>query len=120
MQTEPLGSLVGWVGAIVGSSVGVLGGIIGTYLAIKNTKGPRERAYVVKASITCCFLVLTYVAGMLLISTWHRTLLTIPYVILLVVEIRTWNKTQLRIRNEESDNAAYQAAAADGPQTTHR
>ena len=39
------GTIGGWVGTLVGGGVGLLGGVIGTYFTIKNTKGPRERAF---------------------------------------------------------------------------
>ncbi len=106
MDPETVGQLGGWIGAIVGSGIGVLGGLIGTYFTIKNTKGPRERAFAIKASIICWVLVIAFVAAMLLIPTWHKHLLWIPYAILLFWGIRAWNKTQFRIRNGKSDDAA--------------
>jgi hypothetical protein len=39
---------------IVGSIVGLAGGVIGTYFSIKNTKGPRERAFTVKSAVVYC------------------------------------------------------------------
>ncbi len=58
---------IGLVGAVVGSAVAVLGGVIGTRFSIKNTKGPRERAFAIKGSIICWVFVVAFVVGMWLI-----------------------------------------------------
>ena len=62
--------------------LGVLGGAIGTYFTIKNTNGPRERLFAIKASIICWVFVA------------------------LVFAIQKWDQTQLRIREEESRPSA--------------
>ncbi len=41
----------GLIGGIVGGIIGVAGGMIGTYFSIRNTKGPKERSVMVKASV---------------------------------------------------------------------
>ena len=46
--------LVGLIGGIVGSSLGVWGGLFGPWYSIRHTNGPREKEFVVKASIACC------------------------------------------------------------------
>lgn len=99
-------TLGGWIGGILGAAVGVLGGVIGTYFSIRNTNGRRERAFAIKASIVGWVLVLAFAAGMLLIPGWYKHLLWIPYVVLLVFGIRWWNKTQFRIRQEETGQVA--------------
>lgn len=102
MDPETLGQLGGWIGGILGALLGVLGGVVGTYFTIRNTKGPRERAFAIKGSIVCWVLVLAFVAGMLLIPGWYKHLLWIPYVILMIFGIQWWNKTQFQIRREEA------------------
>ena len=97
----------GLLGACIGSFIGLLGGVAGTYFAIKNTNGRRERAFAIKASIVCWILVLGFVAAMLLIPTWHKHLLWIPYAIALSLGIRYWNKIQFRIRHEESGDSPH-------------
>jgi hypothetical protein len=94
-----------WVGGLLGGAVGVLGGILGTYASVKNTNGPRERAFVVRVAALCWLLVLAFLAGLLLLPGWYKHLLWIPYVILLVIGIRYWNQMQMRIRREESEGA---------------
>jgi hypothetical protein len=99
-------TLVGWMGAIVGSLLGVLGGVVGTYFTIKNTRGPRERAFVIKGSIICWVFVVAFVVAMWFIPQWYKFLLVFAYVIVLVFGIQKWNQTQLRIRKEESGQSA--------------
>jgi len=91
-----------WVGVLAGCSVGLAGGLIGTYFSIKNTRGPRERAFVVRAAVVCWLLVLVFLAGMLLLPDWYRHLLWVPYTILLIAGIRSWNRRQEQIRQEEA------------------
>ena len=92
----------GWIGPIVGGGLGLLGGLVGTYFSVKNTNGPRERRFVIKASIVCWIVVLLFVAGMALIPSWYKVLLVIPYVIGLIVGVRKWNEIQFRIQKEEA------------------
>ena len=100
------GTLGAWIGGIVGGLCGVAGGVIGTYFTIKNTKGPRERSFTIKGSITCWVFVIAFVVGTWLVPGWYKLLLVAPYVILLLFGIQKWNQIQLRIRNEESAQSA--------------
>ncbi len=100
-----LESFAAWAGGILGGLLGVLGGAIGTYFTIKNTNGPRERAFVIKGSIVCWVFVIGFIAGMLLIPQWYNLLLVVPYMILLILGIRKWNQIQFRIRQEESSQS---------------
>ncbi len=96
------GMLGGWIGGIAGAAMGLLGGVIGTYFSIKNTSGPRERAFMIKAAILCWVFVGLFCAGMWLIPSWYKMLLVVPYVAILLFCIRWGNATQSRIRREES------------------
>ncbi|HPR63371.1 MAG TPA: hypothetical protein PK014_04050 [Thermoanaerobaculia bacterium] len=94
----------GLIGGIIGCVIGVIGGLIGTYASIRNTLGPKERAFAIRASIigwiaAIIFLVLLFV----LPSPW-RYFLWVPYSILLPLGILYWNRTQQRIREEEAGN----------------
>jgi hypothetical protein len=100
------GQLAGLIGGVVGGGVGLLGGVLGTYFSIKNTRGPRERAFVVRAAVACWLLVLAFLAGMYLIPAWYNQLLWLPYAALLLLGIRAWNRAQFRIRREESGQGA--------------
>lgn len=96
------GPLIGLIGGVVGSAIGVTGGIIGTYYSIKNTKGPKERAFMQKASIVCWVAIGLFLGLMVLLPTPYRFLLWIPYGILLPLGIIFSNRTQQRIRKEEA------------------
>lgn len=96
---------IGLLGAVVGSSVGVLGGVIGTYFSIKNTHGPRERAFTIKAAVVAWVAVLAFLAALWLTPSPYRHLLGLPYMLLLPWGIRVWNRRQDQIRREESGAA---------------
>ncbi len=102
----------GLIGAVVGSAVGVLGGILGTYFGIKNTGGPRERAFVVRASAAGWLLVIAFVAGMWLIPHPQRPWLWPAYAVLLLLGVFAWNRRQFQIRQKESGHRAQPNAEA--------
>ena len=106
MDQETLGRIGGWAGGILGGSIGILGGVIGTYFSIRNTKGPRERAFMVRASIVCWIGVGVFVLGMWLVPAPYKYGLIAIYVVSLVLAVRYWNKRQAAIRAEESSRAA--------------
>ena len=94
------GSMIGLVGGIIGGILGTAGGLIGTYFSIKNTNGPRERNFMIRAAIVVWIIVVLYVAlGFLLPSS--RPWLNIPYAILLTFGIRHLNRRQSAIKQDE-------------------
>ena len=97
------GTMGGLIGGTVGGVGGVAGGIIGTYCSIKNTKGPKERAFMWKASIVCWLAIGLFLGLMFLLPNPYRYFLWIPYSILMVLGIPFINRTQQRIRKEESE-----------------
>jgi uncharacterized membrane protein YfcA len=99
----------GWIGAIVGVVIGIIGGIIGTYFSIKNTNGPRERAFMVKASVVVWVAGILFLGLMFALPNPYRYFLWIPFAILLPLGIFFGNRTQQRIRKEESQNQGAQA-----------
>ena len=92
----------GLLGAVVGSAVGVLGAVVGTAMAIRNTAGPRERAYVVRASAWSWIATIPMIALLLWLPTPYRFLVWIPWAALLPVAIVRMNRAQRRIRSEEA------------------
>jgi len=94
----------GLIGGIAGCVIGTIGGLVGTFVTIRNTSGSRERAFTVKASIVAWIAAIIFLVLLLLLPTPWRFLLWLPYGILLPLGIITWNKTQQRIRKEESRN----------------
>jgi len=99
----------GLIGGVAGGVVGLASGIIGTYFSIKNTNGPKERAFMVKASVVCWIAVTLFLGLMFILPNPYRHFLWIPYAILLPLGIVFGNRTQRRIRKEESQNQGAQA-----------
>jgi hypothetical protein len=91
---------IGWIGGIGGAALGVLGGAIGTYFGIKNTAGPRERAFMIKAAV------LAWIAAFLVALWWtplsYQAWLWVSYVLALLLAVCASNRRQARIRREES------------------
>jgi hypothetical protein len=96
------GPQVGTIGAILGCIFGFAGGAFGTYCSIKNTSGPLERKFTIKASIVGWIAVMIFLTLLLALPTPYRFFLWIPYGILLPIGIRYWNKRQAEIRAAES------------------
>ncbi len=92
----------GMIGGILGCVIGGIGGLIGTYASIRNAKSPRERAFTIKASIIIWVVGIVFLTLLFVLPTPWRFALWIPYGILLPFGIITWNKTQQKIRSEES------------------
>ncbi|RME96253.1 MAG: hypothetical protein D6766_01215 [Verrucomicrobia bacterium] len=99
------------ISGIAGGFIGVAGGLIGTYFSIKNTNGPRERAFVVRSATVCWVAVLVFLGLLFALPHPYRWFLWVPYAILLAFGIVTVNRTQRRIREEESRNQTMQPDA---------
>ena len=94
---------MGIIGGIIGSIIGLVGGIIGTYCSIKNTNGPKEKAFMIKISIIAWIGIILFLALMFFLPNPYRFYLWIPYGIILPIVIIKGNKIQAKIRQEESN-----------------
>lgn len=92
----------GLIGAIIGSAIGVLGGALGTYFSIKNTKGPFERAWMIRCAITIWIAVILFLVLLRFVPGSYRIYFWIPYCIALTVSIVKLNRKQAAIRAEEN------------------
>jgi hypothetical protein len=92
----------GTICAIAGSAIGVFGGIFGTYFSIKNTIGPKERSFVMKASALTWVTVVIFLCALLLLPSPYNNLMWLPYGLLIGFGIRKFNETQRRIREAET------------------
>jgi hypothetical protein len=90
------------LGAFGGGALGLLGGLIGTWFSIRNTNGPRERAFVVRASIIGWIAVSVFLAALWFTPMNFQVLLWLPYMALLPFAARAWNRKQQQIRGEEN------------------
>ena len=96
------GAMWGLVGGIAGGVIGLAGGVVGTYCSIKNTKGPRERSFMIKSAAVCWIAILIFLALLLALPNIYRWILWIPYSILLPLGIAYCNRRQREIRQQES------------------
>lgn len=92
----------GWIGGMAGSVFGLIGGGVGTYFSIRNTNGPRERAFMVKMSAVCWFGLILFLGLLFLLPNPYNYLVWAPYAILLPLGIRSINRNQQKIRKEEN------------------
>lgn len=95
------GPTVGLIGGIAGSVIGVLGGAVGTYFSVRNTRGPLERAFLIRCAVVAWIAITIFLALMFLLPSPHRHYLWIPYAILLPVAIRYGNHRQREIFRQE-------------------
>lgn len=86
--------------------MGLAGGIIGTYFSIKNTNGPRERAFMIRAAVVCWIAIVIFLGLILALPNPYRWFMWIPYGILLPLGIVVGNRKQQAIRREESQKQA--------------
>jgi hypothetical protein len=98
--------MIGLVGGIAGGVIGLLGGVVGTYFSIKNTAGPRERAFMIRASVLAWVVMTLFLAGLWLTPLAYRPLLWLPYMLALPVAIHAGNRRQEQIRREETARAS--------------
>jgi uncharacterized membrane protein YfcA len=96
------GAMWGVIGGIIGSVIGIAGGCVGTYFSIKNTKGPRERAFMIKAAVVCWIGIALFLTLLIGLPSPYRWFMWIPYGILLPLGIRYANRTQRQLRIEEN------------------
>ena len=99
----------GLVGGIVGGLLGLAGGLVGAWFSIRNTEGPRERAFMVRVSLAMWAGILLFLALLFALPHTYRWLAWIPYMVLLPLSIAHVNRRQQAIRTEES------AAGASAP-----
>jgi uncharacterized membrane protein YfcA len=95
------GVMWGLIGGIGGAVIGLIGGVIGTYFSIRNTDGPRERAFMVKSAVVFWVAALVFLGLLLLLPNPVRWFVWIPFGILLPLGIVYGNRRQQAIRREE-------------------
>jgi hypothetical protein len=103
--------MVGLIGGISGAAIGILGGMVGTYFSVRNTEGPRERAFMIRSSAVCWIAVTAFLAAMWFTPIGYRILLWLPYLLILPMGIRYGNRRQQQIREEETKAAAFHKGA---------
>lgn len=92
---------VGTVGGIIGGIMGLAGGAIGTYASIKNTEGPREKKFMVRAAIAAWVAITLFLVLLFVLPSPYRWLIWIPYGVALPLAIVSLNQKQQAIRLDE-------------------
>lgn len=90
----------GIIGGLIGSLVGIAGGLFGTYMSVKNTNSPAERAFMVRVAIVAWVVISVFIALFLLLPDPWRHLLWLPYGLLLPVSILWVNRRQAQFRED--------------------
>ena len=94
----PSGEIGGWIG----SAVGILGGVFGTWIAIHNTSGRLERAFVIRMAAVAWVSVLLFLAGFLLLPRPYDVLLWIPYSVVMVAILVWATRRHAKLRSREN------------------
>ncbi len=92
---------IGLIGAIVGSAVGVAGGLIGTYFSYRGANSPRERRFVILASIALFVYIGSFLA-VLFHFPQTRPRIVVPYAVILATGIGYLNRRQSKIQREQT------------------
>ena len=92
----------GLIGGIIGGIIGIAGGVIGTYFSIKNTEGPKERAFMIKASLLFWFAGIVFIIVLLVLPFPYKWFLWVPYSIALPLGIRFLNKRSAQLKQEDA------------------
>lgn len=91
----------GTLGGIIGGVIGLAGGAFGTYASIKNTRGPRERQFMVRAAVAAWVGVTLFLSLLFVLPSPYRWLVWIPYAVALPWGIISLNRKQQAIRLDE-------------------
>ena len=92
----------GLIGGIIGGIIGIAGGAVGTYFSIKNTNSPKERAFMINASITFWVFIIIFIILLVVLPSPYKWFLWFPYGILLPLSIRFMNKRLSQIKQEDA------------------
>lgn len=92
---------VGMMGGILGGALGLAGGALGTYFSIRNTRGTRERGFMVRVAAVGWALIIAFLLSLHVTPEPYKWLLWVPYGIGLGLGIAWCNRRQGHIRAEE-------------------
>lgn len=100
------GAQLGYLGGILGTALGFAGGAIGTYCSIRNTSGPREQRFMIRACVVGWVAMLVFLALLLGLPSPYRFFMWIPYGIALPLGIQYVNKKlhQFKLQDSQDKN----------------
>lgn len=105
MFDQLTGSSIGLIAGFLGCLLGFVGGAIGTWFSIKNTNGPLERAFMIKAAISTWISILIFLCLLIFLPIPYNFMMWVPYGILLPIVIRYMNQRQTQIKRMEAETA---------------
>ena len=105
MVDQLSGISIGWVGGAIGALLGIAGGALGTYFSIKNTQGPAERAFMIKAAVAAWISISVFLLLLVCLPIPYNFMMWLPYGILLPLAIRHVNQRQVEIQKAEAESA---------------
>lgn len=82
--------------------IGLGGDIAGTSAGIRNTRGPRERAFMVRTSLWCWLAGGLFLAGLLLLPKAWARLMRSPYAVARPRDIRCVTRRRAALRSEDA------------------
>lgn len=88
--------------ALTGWLAGLAIGLAGTYLAVHGARGPRERAFMVRAGVACWATVAAYPAAVWLMPE-HWPVVWLANAVGLPVGVRSWSRRQRELRRLERE-----------------
>jgi hypothetical protein len=101
-------------GGMLGVLGGLIGGLIGAYASIKNTSGPRERAFMIQVAVVFWIAITAFIFGLLALPRPFNFLLWVPYLISLPLAILWCNRRQRHSRAEEAAMSTNHPQFGDG------
>jgi hypothetical protein len=104
----------GMLGGIIGGGIGLLGGAVGTYYSIKNTNGPLERRFMIRAAVIAWIGGGVFLSGLFLLPKPYNFMMWVPYGILLPLGITTLNKRLRQIRQQELEPGKVRKERLEG------
>ncbi|MFH0954069.1 MAG: hypothetical protein V1873_07045 [Verrucomicrobiota bacterium] len=96
------------------SAAAVVGASVATYTTVRGTKGPRERAFVVRSALWAWLVIAALFSLMYYLPSPYNYFLLIPYFIHLPIMTYRFASRQQLIREEEETGAGAEGQAEGG------
>jgi hypothetical protein len=90
-----------WVAILLGAALGVVVWYVVVRIAVKNAKGPREEAFVLRYTVLVGLVSIAFFFGVSLIPGWSKHLLWIPFLVVGFFSDRWYRRVVSSIRREE-------------------
>ncbi len=95
---------LGLIGGIAGIVIGLIGGIVGTYFSIRNAKGEKERAFIMRTASLLWLIIIVMAVTAYLIPSPYKVFAFSPVWFILPFIIIYLNKKQRELRKSERND----------------